>query len=76
MKKLLGVVLMTLFSMSASADLAEQLAASGRSDADKARDAARRPAEVHLEPAHRLAQRAASNMDLAIGHASPSCNMR
>lgn len=46
MKKMLGVVLMALFSMSASADLAEELAASGRSDADKARDAARRPAEV------------------------------
>lgn len=46
MKKLLGVVLMALFSMSAYADLAEQLAASGRSDEDKARDEARRPAEV------------------------------
>ena len=46
MKKLLGVVLMALVSMSASADLAEQLAASGRSDEDKARDEARRPAEV------------------------------
>ena len=46
MKKLPGVVVMALVSMSASADLAEQLAASGRSYADKARDEARRPAEV------------------------------
>lgn len=46
MKKLLGVALLALFSMSASADLAEQLAASGRPDEDKARDTARRPAEV------------------------------
>ncbi|MCY3605926.1 MAG: SAM-dependent methyltransferase [Gammaproteobacteria bacterium] len=46
MKKLLGVMVMALASMSASADLAEQLAASGRSDTDKARDEARRPAEV------------------------------
>ena len=46
MKKFFGVALMALFSMSASADLAEQLAASGRSDEDKARDTARRPAEV------------------------------
>ena len=41
-----GVAVLALFSMSASADLAEELAASGRSDEDKARDAARRPAEV------------------------------
>ena len=46
MKKFLGVVVLTLFSMSASADLAEELAASGRSDEDKARDEARRPGEV------------------------------
>ena len=46
MKKLPGVALMALISMSASADLAEQLAASGRADEDKARDTARRPAEV------------------------------
>ena len=46
MKKLLGVAVLALFSMPASADLAEQLAASGRSDEDKARDTARRPAEV------------------------------
>lgn len=39
-------VVMALFSLVASADLAEQLAASGRSDEDKARDEARRPAEV------------------------------
>ena len=45
-KKFLGVVVMALFSLGASADLAEELAASGRSDEDKARDAARRPAEV------------------------------
>ena len=46
MKEFLGVAVLTLFSMSASADLAEELAASGRPDQDKARDEARRPAEV------------------------------
>ena len=46
MKEFLGVAVLTLFSMSASADLAEELAQSGRSDEDQARDEARRPAEV------------------------------
>ena len=46
MNKFLGVAALALLSMSASADLAENLAASGRSDEDKARDAARQPAEV------------------------------
>lgn len=46
LKKLFGVAALALFSLTASADLAEQLAASGRSDQDKARDEARRPAEV------------------------------
>ena len=46
MKKWFAGVLLAFVSLSASADLAEQLAASGRSDEDKARDAARRPAEV------------------------------
>ena len=46
MKEFLGVAALALLSMSASADLAENLAASGRSDEDKARDEARRPAEV------------------------------
>ena len=46
MKKFLAVAVLALGSLSASADLAEELAAGGRSDEDKARDAARRPAEV------------------------------
>ena len=46
MKKWVAGALLALFSLSAGADLAEELAASGRSDEDKARDAARRPAEV------------------------------
>ncbi len=46
MKKLLAVAALALLSATASADLAEELAMSGRSDEDKARDAARRPAEV------------------------------
>lgn len=45
-KRLIGLAALALFAVSASADLAEELAAGGRSDADKARDAARRPAEV------------------------------
>lgn len=45
-KRLIGMAALALIALSASADLAEELAASGRSDADKARDAARKPAEV------------------------------
>ena len=46
MKKLFGLAVLALFAMSASADLAEELDASGRSDEDKAKDEARRPGEV------------------------------
>ena len=46
MSKWLAGVLVALISLSAGADLAGELAASTRSDEDKARDEARRPAEV------------------------------
>ena len=46
MKKMMSLAAMAMLSMSVSADLDEELAASGRSDEDKARDEARRPAEV------------------------------